>query len=258
MHLPSSTHLLLIPSYNTGNTVLNVVKEALENWQPVWVIVDGSNDGSAEALSRLAKVRPMLTVIQLPTNQGKGAAVYAGLSNAAAQGFSHVLIMDADGQHPAAFIQTFMATSLKNPRAMVLGDPVFDKTAPAIRVKGRKISNFWVNLETLWAGIDDSLFGFRIYPVHDLLAVMAATKFARRFDFDPEVVVRLAWRGLAIINKPVPVRYFSAAEGGVSQFRYLRDNLLLTWMHSRLVCGSLFRLPLLIWRRLRAGDLDNR
>ena len=133
---------------------------------------------------------------------------------------------------------------------MVLGRPVFDASAPLIRVRGRRISNGWTNLETLGAGIDDSLYGFRVYPLADLMAVMEAQPWMRRFDFDTEAVVRLAWRGVPPLNLPAPVRYLSAAEGGVSHFNYLRDNVLLTWMHTRLMLGFLLRLPVLVARRV--------
>ena len=135
-----------------------------------------------------------------------------------------------------------------HPEAVVLGRPVFDASARALRVNGRKISNFWANLETLGWGVDDSLFGMRLYPLAELVAVMESTRFARRFDFEPEVAVRLAWHGVPVINLGTPVRYLTAAEGGVSQFRYLRDNLLLSWMHSRLFFGFLWRMPRLLWR----------
>jgi hypothetical protein len=144
----------------------------------------------------------------------------------------------------------FMAASAANPQAMVLGEPVFDASAPTIRIKGRKISNWWANLETLWSGIHDSLFGFRVYPITPLLRVMRSSLWMRRFDFDVEAVVRLSWGGLPAINLPAPVRYFSPEEGGVSHFNYWRDNVLLTSMHSRLFAGFLLRLPFLGIRRL--------
>jgi hypothetical protein len=158
--------------------------------------------------------------------------------------------MDSDGQHPAELIPEFMAQSQRSPGAMVLGKPVFDASAPALRVKGRQVSNWWANLETLWAGIGDSLFGFRVYPVEPLRAVMRGQRWMRRFDFDPEAVVRLCWRGVKPVNVAAPVRYFSVDEGGVSHFRYLRDNTLLTWMHARLLFGFAMRLPLLLMRKL--------
>jgi hypothetical protein len=136
------------------------------------------------------------------------------------------------------------------PQAMVLGEPVFDASAPSIRVKGRKVSNWWTNLETLWAGIHDSLFGFRVYPIAPLLSVMQRSLWMRRFDFDVEAVVRLSWRGVPAVNLRAPVRYFTRAEGGVSHFNYWRDNVLLTSMHTRLFFGFILRLPLLLGRRL--------
>ena len=250
MPTPSSTHLVLIPSYNPGAKVLATVRAALAQWAPVWVVVDGSTDGSAEKLQALAAEIEHLTVIVLPENRGKGAAVLAGLERAEAAGYTHVLTMDSDGQHPADLIPEFMAASQANPAAMVLGKPVFAADAPALRVNGRKVSNGWANLETLWMGIGDSLYGFRVYPVVPLRRIMQANRFMRRFDFDPEAVVRLCWAGVRPLNLDAPVRYFRADEGGVSHFNYLRDNTLLTWMHTRLFLGFLLRLPLLLWRRL--------
>ena len=214
-------------------------------------MVDGSTDDTPERLLRLADADPGLRVIVLPDNRGKGAAVLSGLETAAAAGFSHALLMDSDGQHPADQIGPFMAASQARPEAMILGMPVFGDDAPMIRVRGRRISNWWANLETLGVGIGDSLYGFRVYPIAPLVDVMHRHRWMRRFDFDPEAVVRLAWRGVAPVNLPAPVRYPSADEGGVSHFNYLRDNVLLTWMHIRLVFGFVLRLPNLLLRRLR-------
>ncbi|SCC92597.1 putative Glycosyl transferase, family 2 [Thiomonas sp. X19] len=249
---PSATHLVLIPSYNPGPAVYATVQAARAQWAPVWVVVDGSSDGTAAGLQALGAADPQLRVLLLPENRGKGAAVLYGLDAAAAAGYTHALTMDSDGQHPAERIPAFMSTSLQQPLAMVLGVPVFDASAPKLRVQGRKVSNAWANLETLWAGIGDSLYGFRVYPIAPLRAVMRRQPWMRRFDFDPEAVVRLSWRGVPAVNLPAPVRYPSAAEGGVSHFNYLRDNILLTWMHTRLLLGFVLRLPLLLARRLRA------
>ncbi len=247
----SPTHLVLIPSYNPGPKVFETVRAARRYWNPVWVVVDGSTDGTTAGLLAMAADDAGLRVIVLPHNVGKGAAVLSGLDQAAAQGFTHVLTMDSDGQHPADLIPTFMAESQRVPAGMVLGMPVFDTSAPALRVKGRQVSNWWANLETLWAGIGDSLFGFRVYPVEPLRAVMRGQRWMRRFDFDPEAVVRLCWHGVKPVNVAAPVRYFSVEEGGVSHFRYLRDNTLLTWMHTRLFLGFAIRLPLLLARKLK-------
>lgn len=249
----SSTHLVLIPSYNPGAGVLETVRLARAQWTPVWVVVDGSTDGTAQQLQDMASGDEGLRVIVLPENRGKGAAVLEGISQAARAGFTHALTMDSDGQHPVELIPTFMHASQRQPGAMVLGKPVFGPEAPALRVNGRKVSNGWANLETLWMGIGDSLYGFRVYPIAPLMAIMQSHRFMRRFDFDPEAVVRLCWAGVRPINIDAPVRYLSAEEGGVSHFKYLRDNTLLTWMHARLLLGFVLRLPLLIWRRLSAS-----
>jgi glycosyltransferase involved in cell wall biosynthesis len=249
MMTPSTTHLVLIPSYNPGAKVYETVSTARRYWNPVWVVVDGSTDGTAEVLLTMAAQDAGLRVLVLPHNQGKGSAVLHGLERATESGFSHVLTMDSDGQHPPERIPAFMAESAAQPDAMILGVPVFDASAPSLRVKGRRISNWWANLETLWAGIGDSLFGFRVYPVAALQRVMHHQLWMRHFDFDPEAVVRLCWRGVRPVNLPAPVRYYRPEEGGVSHFRYLRDNALLTWMHTRLFIGFVLRLPLLLAKR---------
>jgi glycosyltransferase involved in cell wall biosynthesis len=253
----SSTYLVLIPSYNPGPKVFETLRAAREQWAPVWIVVDGSTDGTGAALVSMAQEDPGLRVLVRQRNGGKGSAVLAGLEEAQRHGFTHALVMDSDGQHPAARIQAFMEASAARPEAMVLGEPIFDASAPAIRVKGRRISNWWANCETLWAGIHDSLCGFRVYPIAALVREMRASIGMRRFDFDVEAAVRLSWRGVPAVNLRAPIRYFSTAEGGVSHFDYWRDNVLLTSMHGRLFLGFLVRLPLLLARRL-AGRLAAR
>ncbi|HAF44530.1 MAG TPA: glycosyl transferase family 2 [Gallionellaceae bacterium] len=247
---PSKTHLVLIPSYNTGAKVYDTVRAARAQWAPVWVVVDGSTDGTAEGLLKMAEQDPQLRVLVSKENHGKGAAVLLGLRVAVHEGYTHLLTMDSDGQHPPEKIPEFMQVSIANPDGLVLGRPVFDASAPLLRVRGRRVSNWWANFETLWQGIGDSLYGFRVYPAQMLLGVMENSYWMRHFDFDPEAAVRLCWCGAKPINVDAPVKYFRADEGGVSHFNYLRDNILLTGMHLRLFTGFLVRLPLLIWRKL--------
>jgi hypothetical protein len=161
--------------------------------------------------------------------------VLAGLADARDRGFSHALVMDADGQHPAAGIAGFMECSRRNPSAMVLGKPVFGRDVPLARLYGRKLSVGVVRIETLGAALADPLYGFRVYPVQPLLDVLGPRRGGRRYDFDTEAAVRLFWAGVPPINLPSPVRYFTSAEGGVSHFHYLRDNLTLVLMHARLI-----------------------
>jgi glycosyltransferase involved in cell wall biosynthesis len=251
MSVRSHTHIVLIPSYNTGAKVIDTVRDARAVWEPVWVVIDGSTDGTDANLRSLCESDPGLNVHVLPKNSGKGAAILHGLRAAHAAGYTHALTMDADGQHAAARIAEFMAASQARPDALILGVPVFDASAPQLRVRGRRISNWWANLETLWLGIDDSLFGFRVYPIAPLIAIMQRQRWMRRFDFDVEAAVRLVWRGLPTVNLPAPVRYFRPEDGGVSHFNYVRDNALLTWMHIRLMLGFLLRLPGLLLRKFK-------
>ena len=251
----SGTHLVLIPSYNPGPKVFVTVRDALDQWAPVWVVVDGSTDESVKGLLAMAATEPRLRVFVLPENRGKGAAVLFGLREARNSGFTHALTMDSDGQHPAERIRAFMQASMASPGAMVLGRPVFDSSAPGLRVQGPpNLHHWWAHLETLWAGIDDSLYGYRVYPIEALIAVMHRQLWMRRFDFDVEAVVRLCWRGVRPINLAAPVRYFRPEEGGVSHFNYWRDNALLTWMHFRLFWGFILRLPSLSVRRCRRPE----
>jgi glycosyltransferase involved in cell wall biosynthesis len=233
---------VLIPSYNPGPRLLTTVRAALACWRPVWVVMDGSTDGSPAAVEELARTEPGLRVIRRARNGGKGAAVLTGVEAALTTGFTHALVMDADGQHPADRIADFMAAAEAAPTALVLGRPVFGPEAPLLRRQGRKLSVGLVRFEIFGPGIDDPLFGFRVYPLVPLVRVLHATHGARHFDFDPEVAVRLVWAGTPTVNLPAECRYLSAAEGGVSHFRYLRDNARMVWLHTRLITA------LLLWR----------
>ena len=246
--------VILIPSYNTGRLLETTVSQALAQWADVWVVMDGSTDGSEVVVEALRPKHAGLRVMKLPVNCGKGSAVLEGAKAAAAEGFTHVLTMDADGQHPADWIPKFIELARAHEDAALMGQPIFGPEAPMLRVRGRKLSNLWAHIETLGWGIGDSLFGMRLYPLPVLLEAFQGTRFARRFDFDTEVAVRICWKGVPVLNVPTPVRYITAANGGVSQFRYVRDNTLLTWMHARLMCGFFIRLPLLLWQLLRGGN----
>jgi glycosyltransferase involved in cell wall biosynthesis len=252
---PSQSHLVIIPSYNTGAKLVETVRQALACWQPVWVVMDGSTDDSARLLAEMAQIKNELRILFLERNSGKGAAVLHALLAASREGFTHALVFDADGQHSATDISRFMQTSQKNPAAMILGVPQFATDAPTSRRHGRHVGNWWANLETLWGGIEDSLFGFRVYPIQKSVRVMQGTRGARRFDFDTELAVRLFWAGVPPINLPAPVRYFNLADGGTSHFHYLRDNLLLIRRHTLLFFEMLPQIRR-IWKlRQRAKTL---
>lgn len=234
--------LVLIPSYNTGSVLEGTVREVLAlSDVPVLVVIDGSNDGSEASVLELAKSEPNLKVLVKAINEGKGAAVRSGLESVRDFGYTHALVMDADGQHPAGDIDRFFAAAAERPEAMVLGQPVFDETVPLERLYGRKLSVWMVALEVMSGAIGDPLYGFRVYPIQPLLEVMGRPGRCDRYDFDPEVAVRLNWIGTPTVKLAAAVRYVSAEEGGVSHFHYLRDNLRFVGMHIRLVVQAPFR-----------------
>jgi glycosyltransferase involved in cell wall biosynthesis len=231
----------VIPSYNTGVRLFETIASVRRRALPVIVIIDGSTDGTGDTLVRMTANDAALFACILPRNEGKGAAILHGLRLAQSKGFTHALTMDADGQHSTAHISEMIAVSLAHPEAMVLGLPLFDESAPRIRIFGHKIANLCTGLVTPRCEIGDSLFGFRVYPISPLIEIFESTSRMRRFDFDSEAVIRLCWRGVRPINVATPVRYFHRDEGGVSHFKYLRDNLLLAAMYARLFAALLAR-----------------
>ena len=230
----AGSHIVLIPAFNPGGLLARTVAEALEQWGDVWVVVDGSTDGSHERLAG-----PGLRVIVRERRGGKGAAVLTGAAQAMAEGRTHALVMDADCQHPAGRIREFMAQSMAAPKALVCGRPVFGPDAPWLRLAGRRLSAWLVRAETLGKGAEDPLFGFRVYPLAALAAALAPVRGARGYDVDPEAAVRLAWRGVPALNIDARCVYVSKESGGVSHFRYFGDNLRMAAMHIRLILSLL-------------------
>lgn len=243
--------LVILPSYNSGGRLTQTLREAAGFCQDVWAVVDASTDGSAGEAIAAANRMPGLRVIVLEKNCGKGGAVLAGLRAADQEGFTHALVMDADGQHEAPAIPEFLEAARRRPEALIAGVPTFGPDAPPERVSGRRVGNFFAALETWGLGARDSLFGFRIYPIRPALRVLESTRGARRFDFDTVLAVRLLWAGVPAVNIPVPVRYPAPGDGGVTHFRYLRDNLLLTRVHVRLCLEMILHAPRLFSLRCR-------
>lgn len=239
--------LVILPSYNSGDQLPRTMQAARRYCDPVWAVVDGSTDDSGKRARLLGAEG--FRVISLGKNSGKGGAVLVAFQEARAAGFSHAIVMDADGQHPSEAIPEFLELSRANPRHLIAGVPVFGVDAPPERVKGRRIGNFFAGLETWGLGAKDSLFGFRLYPITPSLQILESTRTARRFDFDTVLAVRLLWAGVPVINVSVPVRYPPRAEGGVTHFRYVRDNLLLTRVHVRLCLEMLRNIPRLLTLR---------
>lgn len=223
----------LIPTYDNPRTIRHVVSEVRKHLEEVIVVDDGSGSAGRREVEALA-AEELAIVRRREKNGGKGAAVKTGFAAAAELGFSHAVQIDADGQHSVEDLPRFLAAARAHPEALVLGSPIFDESQPWGRAFGRKISQFWVNLETGRRVIDDPQCGFRVYP---LRAAIAAGARGNHMQFDQELPVRMVWRGARVLNLPTRVRYLGEEEGGVSHFQMFRDNARISAMHTRLVFG---------------------
>ena len=245
--MSDSGYCLVIPHFNHLAALEKFLPKLLEVDLP-WIVVD---DGSTEQVK--VKLRLLLSaitrcqLIEFDQNQGKGSAVMTGARLARDSGFTHMIQIDADGQHNVADIAPFIDYSKGHPAQIVSGAPTFGKDAPKARIYGRKITDFWVALETLSLGIKDSLCGFRVYPLEQFEQVLAQHRLGSRMDFDTEILVRSVWQGVQVHFIPTKVIYL---KNSVSHFHYLRDNLSLIWLHVRLLTGTFLRLPRLIFWRL--------
>lgn len=240
--------IVTIPVYNHGAAIGNVVAAVRRHDLPVLLIDDGSEPVCAARITELAAQEPdAVRAIRLDPNQGKGAAMMAGLREAAQLGYTHALQIDADGQHDANDIPRFVQRALEHPNAVICGVPIYDDSVPKARLYGRYLTHVWVWINTLSFSITDSMCGFRIYPLPATLAVIDSETVGSRMDFDTEILVRLYWRGVAVVNEKTRVRY---PEDGVSHFRAWQDNVAISKMHTRLFFGMVWRLPGLLWRKM--------
>ena len=239
------TPCILIPCYNHAGPLAAVLARLAEYGLPCLLIDDGSEPVAAAELDALAARYPWVTLLRHPHNQGKGGAVMTGLRRAHALGFSHALQVDADGQHDLADLPALLAEADKHPAALISGRPLYDDSVPKGRLYGRYITHVWVWIETLSFAIKDSMCGFRVYPLAATCALLERVALGRRMDFDTEVMVRLYWAGVAVRFLPTRVIY---PPDGLSHFDVWRDNLRISWMHTRLVCERMLDLT---WGRCR-------
>jgi polyprenyl-phospho-N-acetylgalactosaminyl synthase len=242
--VPQFRCCLLVPTYDNPITVRAVVEEGRRHLSDVIVIDDGSGPQGRRACEQIA-ADELAIVHHRPENGGKGAAVKTGFEVARGRGFTHVLQIDADGQHDLEAIPRFLAQAQRTPDAFVVGYPEYDDSAPPVRRFARKFTRFWVDLEAGRGVILDSMIGFRVYPLEAVARTLAA---GNRMDFDIEIAVRLAWSGIPILNEPVSVRYLEPAEGGVSHFQLFWDNARFSWLHSKLMTIKCTR-----WAQERLG-----
>ncbi len=234
--------------FDHEHAVARVVDAVRAARLPCLLVDDGSGPACARELQRLAATIPQTSVLRLPVNSGKGAAMLAGFAAAWQRGYSHGLQVDADGQHALADIPAFIAAARREPQALICGRPVFDRSIPAARHYGRYLTHGLVWLNTLSFSIPDSLCGFRVYPLAAVMSLMAQEYIGRRMDFDVEIIVRLYWREVPMRWIPTAVTY---PLDGVSHFRLFRDNARMVGLQVRLLGGMLGRLPRLLTRSAR-------
>ena len=246
---------LIIPHFDHLEQFRKILPGLVKQGFPLIVVDDASPQPCFDALDSLLKDCTDDTILlKHAENQGKGGAVITGLIAAEKAGFSHALQVDADGQHDLEGIKKLVSKATLYPENMICGQPVFDESVSKLRFYFRYLTLVLVWLETLSLEIRDALCGFRSYPLKQIMKLLKKDVIGKRMAFDPEILVRAVWAGIPLTYVPVPVVY---PEDGKSHFHYLRDNLEITWMHTRLLLGMLVRSPLLIWRKLfqRSGSL---
>jgi glycosyltransferase involved in cell wall biosynthesis len=241
---------VLIPVYDHEHAIGAVVAQVMAQDLPCLLIDDGSSPACAALLDTLADAWPArIELLRHAHNSGKGAAVLTGFRHAAQRGYTHVLQIDADGQHCVADIPRFLAQAKAQPDAIIAGCPVYDESVPKVRLYCRYLTHIWVWINTLSFEIRDSMCGFRVYPLAAVMALIGRQKIGARMNFDTDILVRLCWDGVAVINMPTRVGY---PADGVSHFRLWYDNVLITRMHAILFFGMLRRLPQLLARKWSA------
>lgn len=241
---------IVVPVFNHGSSAIALARKLKPFGLQAFMVNDGSDAACCAELHDLAKRNDWIQIFDHPENRGKGAAVLTGLRAAQAQGHTHAVQIDADGQHDPDDIPRFLRLAKANPKSLIVGHPEFDDSVPKVRLIARYITHVWVWIETLSFTIRDSMCGFRVYPLEPVIRLAERVRLGRRMDFDPEVLVRLHWEGVSIISVSTKVTY---PIGGHSHFKLWHDNCLITWMHTRLVVGMLWRV-LCFRRRQFAAD----
>jgi predicted LPLAT superfamily acyltransferase len=237
---------IVVPNYNHVQGFVLLVEKMLTCQVPIIVVNDGSKMEATEVLRQLDRDQPAVEVLHFAENRGKGAAVAAGFRRAIERGFSHALQIDADGQHDLNDLQKFLGLSHDHPDAVICGCPIYDESIPMHRKLCRYITHALVWLVTLSFTIKDSMCGFRVYPLAAVEKLFARYSIGKRMDFDIEILVKLYWDKVEILSVRTRVIY---PVGGLSNYRLVKDNLILAKMHVRLVLGMLLRVPQLLLRR---------
>jgi glycosyltransferase involved in cell wall biosynthesis len=229
---------LAIPIYDHGETVGAVVESVVSMNLPCIIVDDGCGESTRAVLDRLEARHSWVEVLHHDTNRGRGAALQTAYRAAGQRGMTHVVQLDADGQHTAADVPRFLEAARAQPDALVLGAPIFDDSIPWHRQHGRKLSKAIVWAETGSTAVCDPLCGFRCIPLSPTLSLLDRVCWGDRMDFDPELVIRLVRAGVPVVNVPTAVRY---PEGGVSHFRMVEDNFRIAGSYVRLAFEAPWR-----------------
>lgn len=239
--------VLVIPVFNNGNTIGNVIADVKRYADTIWVVNDGSTDSTAKVLAKTDGIR----VITIATNRGKGNALRTALNMAAEEGYAYMLTMDADGQHYADDIPVFLDEIQRNPGSLLIGARnLTSENMPSRNTFANRFSNFWFRVET-GNKLSDTQSGFRLYPVKALQGMKMITS---RYEFEVEIIVRAAWRGIKVANVPIKVYYAPEGER-VSHFRPFQDFFRISVLNTFLVVAAvLWYYP---WRFLRMLTKEN-
>lgn len=237
---------VIVPHFDHVEEFGALLPGLVESGHHLIVVDDASPPDVFAALAQLLDANGQdSTLIRHERNRGKGGAVASGLRAANEAGFTHAVQIDADGQHDHRDIPVLCAAAAEAPHSLICGQPIFGKDISTLRYYARYITLYLIWLETLSRAIRDPMCGLRIYPLQTVVALLDGSRLPTRMGFDPEILVRAIWDGIPIEFVQVRVRYL---KGGRSHFRYLGDNLEISWMHTRLLGGMLLRIPRLLGR----------
>lgn len=243
---------IVIPVYNHHHKLNELLHDLAPYKLPVFLIDDGSEPASSEKVVDIAQQYVFVKLVKLPVNLGKGGAVMTGFKRAFEAGYSHAIQVDADYQHDLNDIPKFLALSEQHQHAVICGVPEYDHTLNKGRFYARYLTHVWVWINTLSTDIKDSMCGYRSYPLSATVALINQVKIGQRMNFDTEILVRLYWKNIKVINLPTKVVYHDDVP---SNFRMFKDNVGISWMHTRLFFGMLIRFPLLIMRKFKNGSI---
>jgi len=240
-------YCFIIPIYNHPQKLEELIEALVKYNFPIILIDDGSDKKCKKIIMALLNLNNHLILHTHEKNQGKGAAVMKGLIEANKLGFSHGIQIDADFQHNVDDVQKFVHKADAHPKALICGIPIYDESVPKSRFYSRYLTHVWVWINTLSTEIKDSMCGYRVYPLDSSIKLINDVSISKRMNFDTDIIVRLKWRRIKIINVPTKVIYHDDVP---SNFRLFKDNVGISITHGKLFFGMLLRLPILLKRKI--------